>query len=279
VHIVTNPVAVEWGGFSLVEAIIKTTRAVLELTSCEWMVLLSGHDYPLRPLREIEAGLLSSRVDAYIDVRQVVPRASGRGWGGIQAGWLSRRYYFAYAPLPQLRVPLNRAFRDMLATLALWMSKRQPVITTWPMPAGTRWRIGVRCFRTPFDQKRPCRRGSQWLTLSRRAAHRVLRRLAEERELVSHFKRTTIPDEAVFQTIICGETDLAVSQDNRRYEKWVGLEPSHPEILRRSDVDSLMQSGKDFARKFQQRVDSTALDEIDRRRAASYSRIGSGLPS
>ena len=100
-------------------------------------------------------------------------------------------------------------------------------------------------------------------------------RLADDPELFSHFERTIIPDEAVFQTILCGESDLVVSQDNRRYEKWNGSEPSHPEILRCTDVDSLMRSGNDFARKFQQRVDSSALDEIDRRRAGD-SRIESG---
>lgn len=279
VHIVTNWVAVEWGGFSLVEATLLTIHSALELIGCEWIVLLSGHDYPLRPVSEIEAGLLSSQVDAYIDVRQVVPKALGRGCDGTREDWLSRRYYFAYAPLPRLRIPLHPAVRDTLARLALWISKRQPLIMIWPMPAGTRWRIGVRRFRPPFGHTRPCRHGSQWLTLSRRAAERVLRRLAEERELVSHFKRTIIPDEAFFQTIMCGESDLAVSQDNRRYEKWIGADPSHPKILRRSDVDLLMRSGKDFARKFQQRVDSSALDEVDRRRTALNSRIESGLPS
>ncbi len=278
-HIVTNWVAVEWGGFSLVDATLRTIDAVLELTNCEWIVLLSGHDYPLRPLSEIETSLRSSRVDAYIDVREVVPKAPRGRWDGTWAAWLSRRYHFAYAALPQLPVPFHRGARDTLASLAFWMSKRQPLIMIWPMPAGARWRIGVRRFRSPFSPERPCRHGSQWLTLSRHAARRLLRRVAEERELISHFKRTIIPDEAVFQTIVCGESDLVVSQDNRRYEKWMGEDPSHPQILRRSDVDSFMQSGKDFARKFQERVDSAVLDEIDRRRAASDSRIESGLPS
>ena len=39
----------------------ENDRAMLEVTNCEWMVLLSGQDYPIRPVTEIEASLFSTR--------------------------------------------------------------------------------------------------------------------------------------------------------------------------------------------------------------------------
>lgn len=266
VHLISDRVTVEWGGFSLVEATVRLMREALERSDCDWIVLLSGHDYPLRPLTEIEADLRDARLDAYIDVRQVVPDAAGLRWSRTHDGWLSRRYHFVYVPLPRLRLQLPAPIPAVMAKLAFLISKLQPVIMVWPMPAGARWRIGIRRPASPFGPDRPCRWGSQWMTLSRRAASRVLQRLTEERELVEHFKHTVIPDEAFFQTIICAERDLVVAGDNRRYEKWSGTASSHPEVLGRGDVDALLRSRRDFARKFLEAADASVLDEIDRHR-------------
>lgn len=266
VHLIPDRVAVEWGGFSLVEATLRVIRAALERSDCEWIVLLSGHDYPLRPLADIESDLRRARPDAYIDVREVVPERPGLRWSRTRAGWLSRRYHFAYVALPRPGLRTAPAVSDLLAKVAFLISKLQPLVMIWPMPAGARWRIGVRSPGASLGPGRPHRWGSQWMTLSRRAADRVLQRLGEERRLVGHFKHTVIPDEAFFQTIICAERDLTVVEDNRRYEKWTGKAASHPEVLGRGDLDAFLGSGKDFARKFSEVADPSVLDEIDRHR-------------
>ena len=49
----------------------------------------------------------------------------------------------------------------------------------------------------------------------------------------------------------------------RRHTAWDPGSP-HPRLLRESDVETVLASGTDFARKFDARVDSTALDALDR---------------
>jgi hypothetical protein len=271
VHLLNDRVATEWGGFSLVEATLRLFRSAVENTGAEWIVLLSGHDYPIAPLPTIEARLTQSSFDAYLDVKGTVAPPERRGWSQATFGWISRRYYFAYTALPHLRINAPEGVVSFARRLAFWISRHQSHIMIWPMPKGARWRIGVAARRTPFTWERPCRFGSQWLSLSRRAARRVLERCDSDPALVGHFRRTIIPDEAFFQTVICGEDDLKVDPDNRRFATWSGDSPSHPEALTNSDFDSISRSDKDFARKIYERTDSGLLDRMDQRRATQVS--------
>src|SRR3954470_15359747 len=69
---------VEWGHGSQLAAILRSLRALRE-HEWDWVVLLSGQDYPVRPVAEIEASLLAADVDAFLRFRPVPPRILRRG--------------------------------------------------------------------------------------------------------------------------------------------------------------------------------------------------------
>jgi hypothetical protein len=70
--------------------------------------------------------------------------------------------------------------------------------------------------------------------------------------------------ESFFHTVLLNTPDLSASLDNRRYIVWA-RDAAHPKLLQLEDLDGMLASGQHFARKFDLEVDSTVLDELDRR--------------
>jgi hypothetical protein len=110
---------------------------------------------------------------------------------------------------------------------------------------------------TPFG-------GGPYWCLARRVVDYVQAFVHEHPEVVSFFEHVWIPDELFFQTIVMSSPlrDTVVN-DNLRFIDW-SREPA-PAILRRDDLESIVASGKLFARKFDATIDSEILDELDRR--------------
>jgi hypothetical protein len=101
--------------------------------------------------------------------------------------------------------------------------------------------------------------GSNWMSLSRAAMAAVCSAPAS---VMSYFRRTAIPDEACFHTILANAGGLTFAPGNQRYIRF-RAEASHPDVLTIADVDDMRSSGAHFARKFDARVDAGVLDLLD----------------
>jgi hypothetical protein len=60
---------------------------------------------------------------------------------------------------------------------------------------------------------------------------------------------------------LANTTALTFAPSYARYIRWT--EGNHPEVLTARDIDSMMASGAHFARKFDELIDSSVLDELD----------------
>jgi hypothetical protein len=131
----------------------------------------------------------------------------------------------------------------------------RPLLSIRTTPSGVL--LGHRV-RAPFAA---CRRGSDWLTVNRRCAELLD---AAPPALERHFARTLLPTEAWPHTVLHGEPGLRLSGDGRRYTRW---EPGslHPDVLGMADLEPMLASGADFARKFDAEVDAEVLDALDAR--------------
>jgi hypothetical protein len=79
---------------------------------------------------------------------------------------------------------------------------------------------------------------------------------------VRFFEHVLVPDELFFQTIVMNSPlGDSVENDNLRYIEW-SREPA-PAVLVRDDLPTLLSSPKLFARKFDERIDSSVLDLLD----------------
>jgi hypothetical protein len=78
-----------------------------------------------------------------------------------------------------------------------------------------------------------------------------------------HYRRTVVPTESFPHTVLHAEPGLRLSSDTRRFTLWPSRSP-HPAVLTVADLDHILSSGADFARKFDLTIDPIVMDELDR---------------
>jgi hypothetical protein len=228
-----------WGDFGHVRATLKGLRQLVDSGgSFDYAILLTGQDYPLASPARIAATLQE-------------------GQGAV---------YMQHFPLP------SDAWTDRGLDR---VEHRQ-------------FRIGARLFRFPGQPFGPTRLNRVWLTLARRVglmrqfpaglvpyggssywcmpagcARYVLSFLQANPHVERFFRRTMIPDEMLFQTVVMNSPFRhRVAQEDLRFIDWSG-DGNNPRTLTSRDLHRLVSSGKLFARKFDPDVDAEVLDRLD----------------
>jgi hypothetical protein len=97
----------------------------------------------------------------------------------------------------------------------------------------------------------------------------ILNFIEQKPSVKAFFKRTAIPDEILFQTILMNSSYRSrIVNDNRRYldcNQGINSQGGSygPKILTKDDFEKMKKSNKLFARKFDPSVDSEVLNIID----------------
>jgi hypothetical protein len=239
--------ATSWASPQLVDAALAGLRRGVA-DGCDYFLLLSGRDFPLRPAAEIVA----------------FAEAAGS------------RSYLEHFPLPDPRWRLGGRDRTDFYTYTV-RGRRETCI-----PGGEdtsylsrRGRLLNRLLRVRGLGK-PARRfpsyarpygGSQWWNLSREAAEHVLAFLERHPGYRRYHEHTLAPDELFFQSILAG-TDFAeraeVVDDSLRFMRWPAGE-SHPRVLTTDDLPTMLESEALFARKFDSGIDADVLARLAER--------------
>lgn len=235
----------DWGGWSHVELILRCLERVDERHDPDWTLILSGQDYPVRALAHSEAELAAAGVDARLGaVRAVEDRRPQAG----DEFFLRCRYRHFTRP---------RAISDLPHVL-------RPVVYARDVPR----MVGVRRVgRAPLRLYA----SSDWLTLGRRA-RAALRVAAADRGLMRYFRRVAIPSESFFASVLLADASLAVERDHRRFARFSHPRAAHPDTLTSADLDSILASRADFARKFDAELDERVLDLLDEHRRSARGR-------
>jgi core-2/I-Branching enzyme len=241
------PSAVAWGEASQLAMVLRCLDWLVEHEHFDWIVLISGQDYPIRPLAEIERSLAASEFDALIKTQPCE-----RPTLGAPVDEFAARYHLRW------RMTQWRG----LGALAR-ASGTSRFVRVRAMPSGT-W-VGVRALRSPFGPGLVCQRGPDWFALSRAAALAVQRFVRARPDLIRYYRRTLHPTESFVHTVLANDPSLRLSGDNRRYSIWDQPHMTGPRVLRLDDLEAMLASGGDFARKFDETLDRAVLDEIDRR--------------
>jgi len=240
----------EWGGWSQLQMLLACLDQARELDP-DWLLVLSGQDYPLRPMAAIEKELAHSGSDAML----------GHAWEletdrvpGPPADDFFLRYAYRHYPaagfIPRLPGKLRPlAYRRELPEL-----------------------LGLRRTRLPFRDGFRCFVSADWLTLNRTALCAVLDAARERRSLMRYYRRAAIPSESFFATVLLNDSSLRVARHNRRFLSFEGPLTPHPDTLTVADLDRILASECDFARKFDAEVDAEVLDALDERRNSEIPR-------
>jgi hypothetical protein len=239
-------IEMEWGGWSHVELVLSCLRRAARLQP-DWTLVLSGQDYPLRPLAEIEERLAATEADALLgSVREIEPRRPPPGRDDEFFLRTAYRHFGRPRRLPDLPHPLR------------------PLVYVRDLPP----RVGVRRPRAPGSRLHG---SADWLTLGPRALAALLA-AGEDRRLTRFFRRVAVPSESFFATVLLNDASLVIGRDHRRFVSFDRPGAPHPRTLTTADLEPALASGADFARKFDVSEDSGALDLLDARRRSAQPR-------
>lgn len=215
----------------------------------DWMVTLSGEDYPLLPVTRIERELATADVDGFLECFPVF---------GAESHWPMRRarsrYLYRHRRLvaPATQGPVRAALR-----VARGVNLLQPLVRV----NATYGTVGMRT-RTPLGPAFPLYGGSFWVTLSRRCVEHVVSCYETQPAVVAYFRGTLAPEEVFFQTVLRAAGRFTFDADPKRYFDFSG-DRARPRLLGMRDLPALRASGAHFARKFDGSHDSDVLDALD----------------
>lgn len=163
-------VDVKWGGWSVVEATLAMMRQVTPyLSENDYVVLLSGDSYPLQP---------PDSIDRFFAQKP-----------GVQ--------YINHVPMPSIEAskPISR-----LSKLYVEYDPRNGRANIVPKLIS---RLGIpRAYKAGLSGRTPYA-GSTWWALTGAACQWILDEIDRDRRFVAFCRRTQIPDEFFFQTLLC----------------------------------------------------------------------------
>ncbi len=214
-----------WGSLSLVLATLEGIRTLVESgIPYDRAVLLSGQDYPIKPLGEIKAFLANHPQEEFIESFAFAAPNRWTDYGGPYQC-------------------MSRALDWHLGVRGRWLH----------LPIRRRFPLGMQ----PHG-------GSQWWCLTRACIEYVHHFVSEHPAYLAYFARAFIPDEMFFQTTIANSPFAArMARDNLTFVDSSSPTPPWPSVLDRRYFRALTQSPKLFARKFDSTHDAEILDMLD----------------
>ncbi|AWG00595.1 hypothetical protein DZF92_02075 [Clavibacter michiganensis subsp. insidiosus] len=229
IHVVPDRTAVNWAGYSTLDAINASMGVALELAGDgEYIVMLSGECFPARPLAEFESHLAS------------VPSRQYCNGGGMldsrpeSLARITRRWLFDAIPCRPDVGGITAWRWRLLKTIAILAPRRRASHWRGMEPVG----------------------GSLWFALTRECVADLLDR-ASSQGVRRMFRNTYGPDELVWHTLLYDSPWVAhtpegaiVPRGERRTRSYANFHfLSSGRYLDLSDHDDIKASGSYFCRK------------------------------
>jgi len=225
VFFIANRTDIGWGNYSMVDGTIKSFTEILQ-TNIKYshINLLSGHDYLLKPARDLENFLFENTAKNYLE------------YLSINNEWQESKERITKYNLGDLKIPFKYILQK-------WVNQLFPD-------------------RTIPNQMEPFGR-SQWMTLTPQAIKYIIEYLKNNPKALRFFKRTWGVDEVIFQTILLNSPlkDSIINNNLRfiEFEK----NAVNPKVLTQADAKNLLDSGKFIARKFSLERSSEIIQLLD----------------
>ncbi len=225
VTLVKKRESVYWGAYSIVQATVNSMEEILlSGKQYDYINLLSGQDYPLKATTEIHQYFEENPGKAFMETLI------------IQQEW---------------HEAIQRVTKYHLTNYNFWRKHTVEKYLNMLLPK-----------RKMPNNLIPVGR-SQWFAITQTHAKYIVDYLAQHKHVRRFFELTWGSDEFVFQTLLYNsiyQKDMV--NDNLRYIDWSEGQSS-PKTFTITDLPTLLNSGKLFARKFNEAVDATILDKLD----------------
>ncbi len=244
VTFIENRRSTPWGRLGVVRATYDGMRLIENtVPDYDYIVLLSGQDYPIKSNAEIFERLSSNnKQNNYIHCHPF------ELFGDRKAHSRFEQYYFRINkrligyPDPNMRSVKGRVFQ---AVAGLFYKYPRPFLP------------GI----SPVF-------GSQWWALNKQAIQYIIRYLEANPQVFRFFKRTLLPDEMLFQSVLYGTGNQKIMETITpgqwlTFNHWNRAPELYPQPLNMKDYESIKNSDKLFARKFETGVSDELMDKID----------------
>ena len=249
-----------WGGFGLVKATIQGIKEIFDRNiSFDWLILLSGQDYPLKTNSQIkkaleknEGKLFLTHYDYLIPPDKKWPTSGSDRidyWHFCLSNYV--RFVFpakltanSYLRYKILKRPWLQFISFLYSCLFFWLPLKKR-----KFPEGFK----------PFI-------GSQFWCLSRDCVEYIHVFVQQNPDFINFFMYVDIPDEMFFQTVVLNSPfKERVVNDNLFCIDWDNINQTYPKVFVKTDFDRLISSSKLFARKFDMIRDVDILNLLDQK--------------
>jgi hypothetical protein len=273
IYIIEDYVPIRWGDFSQVRMMLHAIEWISNRLEFDWLVFISGQDYPIQPPHQIERFLETTHYDGFLRSAALEdPTPCGpvecmkENSPQKRCKDCETRYYYQYFAPYTHRLPERLRKKLLRRARQSFNKKAQSLFQIRTVPGQNEPKLvfGIRAPVTPFSSDFRCYKGSMWFTLNRDCIQYIGEHVHSHPRFVRYYRRTLIPDESFFQTIIMNHPKLNILNDNKRFTLWGDSTSPHPEVLGWQDLEHIVASNQHFARKFDINVDEAVLDMLDR---------------
>lgn len=233
---VFRKVSAHWGGFSLLRCQLFLLEMGLKYSDGRYMHLLSGQDYPLKPL------------DDFLRFFELETREFIEG---------------AHLPAPHWDGNTYKRIQHFYFTDYIRHITEEKVNRMWEF-ADKQDKWGIR--RRIPDQVKHLYGGSAWFSLTRACTKKVVEYSHKHPSLLRRFRFTFAPDEIYIQTVVrhINYPDKQIVNRNLRHIHWAKRGDNHPISFNESHFYELSSSDAFFARKFEMQDSGKLTDLIDK---------------
>lgn len=230
IYIVQRRIIVNWGGLSQVRAILVLMHAVRESgIEFGYLHLLSGQDFPIRPLKEIDQFFSENSPAEFIECMPI---------GHYR--WRIKNYNFFTEFRSNRTLPI-RIVDNILRRIQKTFPERNTL------------------------KGRDLYKGSSWFSLTYECMIYILEYLNEDPDFLNDFSHSSNADEHFFQILLMNSPFKGkVVNNNLRFIDWEEGKSS-PRTLRVKDFKTLQNSFDLFARKFDSNIDGSVLKLLERK--------------
>lgn len=231
IYIIEQPLKINWGGFSMIQAILKLISTALQKANFEYISLISGQDFPIKSNHTINSFLENNYGAEFIEYYPLPDFSKKLDLNGGQDRYT---YYWLIDEL---------GFSD--AFLFAEVQRREGSKRRFPND----W--------VPYN-------GSMWFSITQACAQYICDYLSDNPEILLFFKHTLISDELLLPSLLLNSPfKKAIINNNLRYIDWKAG-TSHPKILTIVDLPVLQKSDRLFARKFDGSINSAIISELEK---------------
>jgi hypothetical protein len=229
----------------------------------DWLQTMTGQDYPLKPIAEIERSLVYGDMEGYLQYAPVFPDRTppDADWGAGPEFRLddpfnsSMKYEYQSRRIGRPTEAKQRWLRPVMA-----LNLVQP----WVRVSLAYSTIGVRRKNTIFTDDFICYGGSFFSALSASCVRYARDFARSHPEVVQFFRGLLAPEEVFLQTVLVNSKKFNLMPNGTHYIDFANSRNAHPKVLGVTDLPAMISSGANWARKFDASLDSEVLDILDR---------------